>query len=220
MKRLIDYIRNKIKAVYRINYLYPKKFPFSKFYSLVPKIILNSKGSLIRENVIIENWNRIEEFGNNIFIGRNTLIDNCSVIGSYTSISFDVKIGLVNHRLDLISTSPYFYDKKKGWVGEMKNKIIDPVIIGPDVLISSNCVILEGISLGIGCVIGSGSVVTKDVPPYAIVGGVPAKIIKYRFSDDNIEKLVNSKWWDEDPEKLKKLSDNFNNVDSFLKHLY
>ena len=109
---------------------------------------------------------------------------NCSSIGSFCSIAADVKIGLVNHKLDTIGTSPYFYATRKGWVKETTIYSITAVEIGADVLISSNVLIVEGIKIGVGAVIGAGSVVTKDVPPFAIVVGAPARVIKYRFSQE------------------------------------
>ena len=75
--------------------------------------------------------------------------------------------------------------------------------IGADVWIGANALIKGGVSIGVGAVIGAGAVVVKDIPPYAIVGGVPAKIIKYRFPDDIIELLLLSKWWELSEDVLK-----------------
>ena len=74
-------------------------------------------------------------------------------------------------------------------------KVQKKVIIGNDVWIGSHALILGGVKIGDGAVIGAGAVVTKDVPPYAVVGGVPARIIKYRFSQEIIDKLLEIKWW-------------------------
>ena len=85
------------------------------------------------------------------------------------------------------------HDKQK----EVFNKfIIKKTKIGNDVWVGENAIILAGVNIGDGAIIGAGAVVTKDVPPYAIVVGVPAKIIKYRFSTDVIKKLLKIKWWD------------------------
>lgn len=77
------------------------------------------------------------------------------------------------------------------------------MIIEEDVLISANAIILNGVKQGRGSVIGAGAVVTRDVPPYAIVAGVPAKIIKYRFSSVIIQSIEASRWWEKDDETLK-----------------
>ena len=95
----------------------------------------------------------------------------------------------------------------------------NPVIIENDVLISSNVLILEGVKIGNGSVVAAGSVVNKDVPPYSIVGGVPAKVIKYRFDEKTINKLISSEWWNYDSEKIKELKKDFDNPNDFLEKL-
>lgn len=134
------------------------------------------------------------------YVSRNCLIQN-AIIGNYCSISHEVIIGLGNHPMDLLSTSPLFYHKKNS----LNISIIDEdydfieykrIVIGNDVWIGARAIIMDGVKIGDGVVIGAGTVVTKDVPPYAIVVGVPAKIIKYRNKNDN---AIKSKWFDYDP---------------------
>lgn len=137
-------------------------------------------------------------------IGRYTYtcyddeIVNCD-IGQFCSISDEVVIGGAEHPMDWVSTSPVFQSVKhsgpKRKFSEFDFEGIKKTIIGNDVWIGRRAIIKAGVTVGDGAVIGSGSVVTKDVPPYAIVGGVPAKILKYRFDEDTIKELLQSEWW-------------------------
>lgn len=161
------------------------------------------KGVRLFSRVLVNN-SEIDTFS---YVGYNSIIQN-TTIGKFCSIANDVKIGLGNHPLEYFTTSPLFYTK----VNPFNFKLIDnlnrfqeyiPVNIGHDVWIGANAIILDGISVGNGAVIAAGSVVTKDVPSYAIVGGVPAKIIKYRFTQNKIDKLLESKWWEYSIEEIK-----------------
>lgn len=133
------------------------------------------------------------------FIGHNSKFNNVKV-GKYSSISANVYAGLYSHPINFFSTSPIFYRPKNGsgtkWVNKLlfddEPKIID---IGNDVWIGINVTIISGVKIGDGAIIASHSVVTKDVPPYAIYGGVPAKFIRYRFEYQMIDSLLKLKWW-------------------------
>jgi acetyltransferase-like isoleucine patch superfamily enzyme len=122
-------------------------------------------------------------------------------IGAFTSMAANINYSLGNHPLDRVSTHPFFYLKKFGLVGADRDDIIASVpkngkiTIGHDVWIGRDVTLLTGITIGTGAVIAAGAVVTKDVPPYAIVGGVPAKIIRYRFDEPTIARLLASAWW-------------------------
>lgn len=187
--------------------------------SVVPEIFLKNKGMQIEENVVFHNWKNLKSIGNHTYIGKNTFFDSVESIGSYCSISHDVKIGLRNHKLDSISSSPYFYSEDKGWVSQDQSPKQLPVIIGHDVLISANAVIMAGVTVGHGAVIGAGSVVTKNVEPYSIVGGVPAKTIRMRFELEVIKSLIDSQWWELDFNKIKDLEMLFNFPLEFVKNL-
>ena len=124
-------------------------------------------------------------------------------IGSFCSIARNVSIQSYNHNFKKI-TSYYIGQNlfKERWDNETvyKNK---PIQIKNDVWIGAHCVILGGITIGNGAVVAANSVISKDVPPYSIVGGTPAKIISYRFDEYTIELLEKSKWWDWPIEKIK-----------------
>ena len=191
----------------------------SKFYSVIPGSILKSKYSTICIGVQFLSWDALEHFGNFNFIGDRAIIDHCKSIGSYCSISMDVKIGLRNHSLDTVCSSPFFYRKSKGF--GIKNSPMESraTIIEHDVLISANTIVLEGVKLSTGCVVAAGAVVVSDVPPYAIVGGVPAKILKYRFSEEIIDALLISEWWNCDLDKIKNASSLFNDPLKFIEEI-
>jgi acetyltransferase-like isoleucine patch superfamily enzyme len=93
------------------------------------------------------------------------------------------------------------------------------VIIDNDVWIGDRCSIIGGITISDGAIVLAGSMVTKDVPPYAIVAGIPAKIIKYRFKEDEIVKLMDFKWWDNDFDWIKNNIDLFEDIENFLNEI-
>ena len=136
------------------------------------------------------------------------------IIGRYCSIANDVHYFGANHPITRVSTSAYFYNKRMGLdvedVPRSKLVIGNDVWIGYGVLITMNCKMI-----GNGAIVGAGAVVTHDVPPYAVVAGNPARIIKYRFSVENIEKLEKSKWWTLSPEQIMKGYYCFDDVDAF-----
>jgi len=133
-------------------------------------------------------------------------------IGKFCSIAEGVTVFLgANHRTDWFSTYPFGhihqnkFPKVQRGSGHPASK--GDVIIGNDVWIATNAVIMSGITIGDGSVIAAYSVVTKDVPPYTIVAGNPAKQVKKRFSDEVIYKLLELKWWDMEESKINEISD-------------
>ena len=122
-------------------------------------------------------------------------------IGRYCSIASGVRFLGANHPIDHFSTSAIFYNKSFGY--DVKDVKRHDLIIEDDVWIGLNVCITCGCKrIGRGAIIGAGSVVTKDVEPYTIVGGVPAKVIRKRFDDDRIAQLEAFKWWEKDPKQL------------------
>lgn len=130
-------------------------------------------------------------------------------IGRYCSFGRNVMVFDANHPTNFISTHPYFYEPSYGYTSEFHAKQVGKVIEN-DVWIGHNALILPNVKrIGNGAIIGAGAVVTKDVPDYAIVGGNPAKIIKYRFTEETINKLLQEQWWEKDIDDIAQQLDTF-----------
>ena len=99
-----------------------------------------------------------------------------------------------------------------------KNKMEETkqTIIGNDVFIGANVTVLDGVKIADGAVVGAGAVVVRDIPPYAIAVGVPAKVVKYRFDEDKIKTLLEKQWWNGKEEDLQKVEKKFWDIKSFL----
>lgn len=136
------------------------------------------------------------------YFGSDCMIGSLN-IGRFCSVAPGVKIGLGEHEVKYVSTHPFFYNSKNGFsipsgIGvprDLKLKKHTSARIGNDVWIGANSIIARGVNIGSGAVVAAGSIVNKNVEPYSIVGGVPAKHIKYRFEQETINRLLSIEWW-------------------------
>lgn len=192
------------------------------------------RSSKIDLNSSFEGYNKLEpnvlcynsSLGRYSYIARDSELLNTK-IGRFVSIGPRVRIIFGQHPLHYVSTHPVFYSSTEK-VGDTfvdstsfdEYRFADAeghsVVIGNDVWIGADVRIIEGVTIGDGAVILAGALVAKDIPSYAIVGGVPAKIKKFRFSEEVIAKLADIKWWNRDTEWLRKNAHLFNNVNLFL----
>lgn len=159
------------------------------------------------------------KMGRYSYLGAFTSLSMVEV-GAFTSISSGCTIGGGSHPTEWVAMSPVFQDIG---IGRMKKKFAGiPYVthrttyIGNDVWIGSNCLIKGGVTIADGAVVGMGSVVTHDVGPYEIWAGNPARMIRKRFDDETIDKLLAIKWWDWDDQILEERAGQMNDVNGFV----
>ncbi len=182
--------------------------------------------SILKEHTVVGNYSRVDNsnlfqysrvdrnnhlfhasLGRHTYTGMNTVIMHAN-IASFCSISWNVSIGGPNHDYSRTVQHAFLYNKWDNLRPEGEAIVYDrfegPVEIKSDVWIASGAVITRGVIIHEGAVIGANSVVTKDIPPYAIAVGSPAKIINYRFDKEMINLLLQLKWWDWSTDKIRK----------------
>ena len=169
------------------------------------------------------------EIGAYSYCASNSYIRNTK-IGRFCSIGKNVRIIDVTHPSEFVSSSPVFYSPKnvvgKAFVNSngfdehlhCENDPEHAVVIGNDVWICDGVQIIGGNTIGDGAIVAAGAVVTKDVPPYSIVAGVPAKVIRYRFSQEQIEYLLKLQWWNKDEQWLGENAMHFCNIELLRKN--
>lgn len=219
MKEVIDKL---------IKYIKNKKIKYGK--NTIINTLKIGKNFCIGKNCII---------AKGVTIGNNVSIGDCTYISSYTTIDTNVNIGKYCsiaknvfiapgvHKTNYLTTHPILFNKywrKKIGVEEKDNydtkigKENEETYIGNDVWIALNAIIMRGVKIGDGAVIGAGAIVTKDVEPYSIVVGAPAKHIRFRFENEYIEKLqeVQKKWWDFSKEELNNNMQYMYNIEDYI----
>lgn len=168
------------------------------------------------------------QFFENCTVGAHSYVNGGMVrarthIGRYCSISYGVSLGISDHALHLASTHPFAtrakldFDYDSPYQSKAARPWDAPTIIGHDVWIGTNATLRQGCTVGTGAVLAAGAVVACDVPAYAIFGGVPAKLIRYRFPEELRRALLASEWWEYPIELLSELP--VNNIPRFLKEL-
>lgn len=174
----------------------------------------------VDKNAAIHSGTRFyrSSIGRYSYVARHCFVTN-TTIGSFTSIGGGCEIGGTSHPLDWVSTSSTFHK----WENVFKKnfarhefEIFKQTTIGNDVWIGTNALIKAGITIADGAVIGMGAVVTKNVGPYEIWGGNPARLIRKRFDDETIEALLQTKWWELPEEELEKIGPYVTDVQKFL----
>ena len=210
LKKLIKYLYQKIIYWNKLTFFYSDFIVHGSHFEGANKIYPNTT------------------FSGNLGYG-SYVSSNCCVeanVGRFTSIAPNVHVnsGFHPYSLPYVTTSPLFYSLKKQCgktfakyqaLDEFKN----PPTIGNDCWIGECVFITGGVTIGDGAVVLAGAVVTKDVPPYAVVGGVPAKVLKYRYDEETIDFLLGIKWWENSTEWLKDNWELLNDMDK-LKSCY
>lgn len=192
------------------------------------KLIKKMRGSSIINSTIhktskVESGSNIVNttFDKHSFCGYDCEIINCD-IGSFCSIANNVKIGGGVHPMDWVSMSPVFYEGRDSVKAKFSEHQRNPSLrtfIGHDVWIGQSVIVKQGVTIGTGAVVGMGSIVTKDVAPYSVVAGCPAREIKKRFDEETIQKLLKSQWWDFADKDLYHYAPYFKDPRNFLKEL-
>jgi acetyltransferase-like isoleucine patch superfamily enzyme len=218
LKMLISAILSSVSKVRnRANYLFQN--PTCRFYSGV--VLIDSK--LEGMNILFNDTQLISSsLGKHSYVQKRTTIVNAE-IGKFCSIASNVSIGPGIHKIDGVSTHPAFFLKNTPLVKTFADNDLfeasKKTVIGHDVWIGEGVVVIDGVKIGTGAIVAAGAVVVKDVEPYSVVGGVPAKHIKYRFDSEKIDILQKSKWWNYSEEWFEKNSELMLNPTEFITYL-
>ena len=197
--------------------------PISYVFS---RLLKKLRGSAITDSVIdptskVESGSTIvrSRFDRHSFCGYDCTFIDCEV-GAFCSIASRVTAGGARHPMEYVSTSPVFLSHRDSVKTKFSCHSYDLRIkttIGNDVWVGENVLIKSGVTIGHGAVVGMGSVVTHDVPPYAIIGGNPAQLIRMRFRPEVVAALLAMQWWDLPDEDLLRLAPQFTDPEAMLR---
>lgn len=173
-------------------------------------------GVIIRKGVEVCNDVSIGDYS--YISGPRSFIESAR-IGKFCSIARQTILGVGNHDVNAVTTHPFPYGPEFGGFVQMQSNVPQrpPPEIGNDVWIGINSVVMRGVKIGNGAVVAANSVVTRDVPPYAIVGGAPARLLRFRFPEGTVAALEAIAWWDWDVETLRLHAGEFSDTATFLK---
>ncbi len=180
------------------------------------KLIFRSIRILKFKKGIYGNVGKKNKFGSYTFVSEGATIGNYNYVGpfcmvnnaeiaNYCSIGPNVKLGQAEHSKSFLTTSQLI---SKDLINHSLNK--SKTLINSDVWLAANVTVLQGVEIGVGAIIGANAVVTKNIPPYAIAVGIPAKVVSYRFDDSTIDRLLESKWYLNDLNRSKTILKEFN----------
>ncbi|MGD0831111.1 MAG: CatB-related O-acetyltransferase [Terracidiphilus sp.] len=186
-----------------------------ELYSQVRQSSIGAHVRVGRHAVVLDS-----QIGSYSYIGEGSWVARADV-GRFCSIAPGCRIGLGKHPADeFVSTHPAFYSVRNNYhfsfAKQQLFKEYDRVIIGNDVWIGANALIADGVRIGNGAIIGLGAVVVKSVPDYAIFGGVPARLIRYRFTQEEMAWLNRFRWWDKNEEWLYSHAEAFRNIQTLI----
>jgi acetyltransferase-like isoleucine patch superfamily enzyme len=211
-----------------LTYLYSIYLKKNKI-KIASSVYLNSKTIFGGCNIIHSNCTIVNtEVGFASYLGPNCILPNV-IIGKYCSIASNVKVLPATHPTKtFVSSHPSFFSllKQSGFTFVENQKFQEilylypkstiHIKIGNDVWIGDDVKIIGGIEIGDGAIVAAGSIITKNVPPYAVMGGIPAKVIRYRFNEEQITFLSKIKWWEKDPNWLSEHSELFLDIEKFI----
>lgn len=192
---------------------------------LIPKALKKLRGSAVKESQIhqtstVESGTSFvrSTMGRYSFCGYDCEIEYTD-IGAFVSIANKVVLGGGKHPMGWVGMSPAFYEGRDSIAFKASTHSRPAptrISIGNDVWIGHSVIVMQGVTIGNGAVVGAGAVVTRAVPDYGIVAGNPARLIRYRFDDETIRRLLATAWWDFDAELLRSLGDTMTDVHAFL----